>query len=119
MTVFIPSQFQMLSNIYILRILMPSVINIDRQHLNDVFESFNALDRGYIHTLDNIYELFDKIVLLITVLNKRLFFHLYVFIKYQDINSDGSMIRGQSLIGTNMMVVKFWREQTKKNKIQD
>ena len=30
MTVFIPSQFQMLSNIYILRILMPSVINIDR-----------------------------------------------------------------------------------------
>ena len=78
--------------------------------MNDVFESFNALNRGHIHTLDHIYELFDKIVLLITVLDKRLFFHLYVFIKYQDIDSDRSMIRGQSLIGTNMIVAKFWRE---------
>jgi len=62
--------------------------------LNNVFKSFDTLDKGNIHALDGIYKLFDKIVLLITVLDERSFFCFYTFTEYQDIDSDRSMIRG-------------------------
>jgi len=62
--------------------------------LNNVFKSFDALDKGHIHALDSIYKLFDEIVLLITVLDEGSFFCLYTFTEYQDIDSDRSMIRG-------------------------
>jgi len=52
---------------------------------------------------------FDKVRFLLTILDQGLFHGLYMFLNNRDVNRDWYIIGNKSLVGMNMMIVKFLR----------
>ena len=91
-TIIIPPSFGVLHDIGFLGIFMLYSIDIISEQLNNFFKSSNILNKVCFETLDKIYQLINKITFLFTILDKRIFCFLYMFLKYWNVNSDRSMV---------------------------
>ena len=96
---------------------MPYVINICSEGIYNSFKHVAIKNWISLEIFDEVYQFFNKVVFFLTILGKGSFCCLDMFLSYWYIDRNGSMIRSESPIQVNMMIILFCWIRSKEDKI--
>ena len=116
-TVIIPPSFGMLCDVSFPRVLMPYIINICSKGIYSPFEHVVIENWVCLEIFDEVYQFFNKANFFPTILGKDSFHCLDVFLSYWYIDRDSGIIRGESPIQMNMMIIVLCQIGSKEDKI--
>ena len=96
---------------------MPYIINICNKRIYNPFKHIAIENWISFEIFDEVYQFFNKAIFFLTILSKDSFCYLDVFLSYWYIDRDRSIIRSESPIWVNMMIILFCWIGLKEDKV--
>ena len=105
LTIIVPPGFGVLCDVDILRMFMLYTVNIDSEWVNNFFKYIAIKNEICFEIFDKICQLFNKMIFFLIILGERLFCYMNMFLNYQYVDGNRSVIWCKSLVWVDMMVV--------------